>query len=274
MYLAKVLSAESAEDKDDCLTTTSSSPTRAFSRFKDLPLELRFYIFNYSLPPAHRIKFGYESVHTEWYSKKEYDARNFSPVKANALRVCRKDIVPMDRNRSGKAINLPWTLLAVDREARRYAKQKYYFAFQNKLANISGGIYIDFERDTLVFDSTASLSSLCCVPTCSTPGSTVVVPLSRMEPLSYCAEDVTVLPRKIAVPDPLSNWLVQQLSKMPNLKQVDFGEYWRFEEKLSRTTLEDSHPMKKRWTEIRDQVFEEQTAEQQKEKDLRLSQRR
>lgn len=55
-------------------------------------------------------------------------------------------------------IRLPWILLAVNRNARSFAQQHYDLSFEKQLGR---GLYVDFKRELLLFDSCKSFKVFC-----------------------------------------------------------------------------------------------------------------
>lgn len=103
----------------------------------------------------------------------------------------------------------PMALLAVNTESRRYARTKYHLAFQNKLSNCPGDIYIDFERDTLFFKNFIAFDLLCTLHTRNmnmlqvVSGRRVLVRMLNLASFPTFADDVTVLPGNAAI----GSWL-------------------------------------------------------------------
>lgn len=164
-----------------------------------------------------------------------------------------------DKKPSDDAVNLPWVLLALNKEARTYARKRYFFAYQSRLFDHDGPIYIDFERDTFSFGGFGRERHLATMLK-STKSDKGKVFASLSTPFSTCADDVIHLVRKIAIRDPPEDFFMEVLSKMPNLERADFAEEI-VAPVVSGETLEDSDPWMQKLIVLRNQIGKEQGKE-------------
>lgn len=119
---------------------------------KDLAPEIRTMIYNYTLPEPHHLIFSRIKYTVD--DNKEIKVYNYN---ADGGQRAQSQTPSKDTNAkpSDTATNLPWALLAVNKEARAHAQKVYKLVFQHKVGGICG-LYIDFSRDMLCFHSVDS----------------------------------------------------------------------------------------------------------------------
>lgn len=125
-----------------------------------------------------------------------------------------------------KAANAEWPLIFASQLLRLLLKLFLvfdYFTYESKVFDHQGGIYVDFERDTLVFGGPNREENLRTLFK-STNSAQGRVFASLSEPLSTRTDDITNLVRKIAIRMPPKIFVVEEvLARMLNLEQISFA---------------------------------------------------
>lgn len=224
----RAITSRSPEDWD----LPFESTLLCFQRFPDLPLELRQMVYSYTLPEPRIIQFGsdhaaYSLPSTELQTIQlgtlrdecaEYDRNpsttviNTSNVHNGDEDVIKSEVDVTTPKASDRATKLPWALLAVNKETRDWAKKTYRLSFQTGFAGGNGCIYVDFSRDTLSFHNAYSLKLFCQLIHFSSSSSDLP---NKSHGL---LDEVTILPRKIAVMENLGDLNHKHLAQLENLQ--------------------------------------------------------
>ncbi|KUJ19381.1 uncharacterized protein LY89DRAFT_683239 [Mollisia scopiformis] len=242
--------------------------TRQFKWFEKLSLELRLEIYDLTLPEARILQIGHTRV------KVERDGQKDKLQEGKALRNAREpDCSGVEKSDSMCVVeslkppsdgrNLPWVLLAVNKETREYAQKRYHLSFQETFSG-GAGIYVDFERDTLLCDSSVSLQALCGSYTFQGRELRLmwavvtddIITNDNVQLITRISEDTTAKFRYLAVNAQLNNSLVPILATFPNLKQVDIHtpkDLMDFPKRLI-----DPAPILKEWKALRLRIISEQ----------------
>lgn len=224
---------------------------RSFPRFRELPVELRWAIYDLTLPDSRTLSFGPDREITSSRNVSNNDSDDDDELdemssepheseqnRTNEMTSNRQGDLTPDSKPSKTRCKLPWALLAVNHETRQYAKTKYQLTFENGLSRGSGGVYIDLSRDKLFFMSAPCLDALC--------GTSAVNAMPTTSDTSHLQLRTLDKVKFLAVEDKLSNALIENLMLFRNL---DTLELWS-STKFKFTMKQEAGPFIKKWKKL------------------------
>lgn len=215
-----------------------------FERFAELPLELRQQIYDETRPDSRLLSF--DDVQIE--CKADDISNQIRSLQLRPkVRSVKKDDDDETTKPSDTALSLPWVMLAVNKETREWAHRNYRLSFQGRLVRGIGGVYIDFDRDTLLFSSHLALLAMFAVaiPKEISEGKfddhASLIPPDSEDDMEENASKV----QNLVIGTQLTERLILILTKFTDLKQVEFCQFF------SSTTRIQPDALVKKWEEQR-----------------------